>query len=50
MRGEGRLGMGEDIPVGDEDICRVDQTKEASVVNDLISNYHVQVFGVGGDV
>lgn len=40
----------EDIPVGDEGICGVEQTKEADVVDDFISNEQVQVVGIGGDV
>ena len=48
--GGGGGGGGEDAPVSDEDVGRVEETEEAGVVDDLVSNEHVEILGVGGDV
>ena len=41
--------MREDIPFGDKGIDRVEQTKEAGVVDDFIRKEHVQTFCIGLD-
>lgn len=44
---EGGGGGGGDIPVGDEDIGRVEDAEEAGVVDDFVSNEGVEVVGDG---
>jgi hypothetical protein len=40
---------GEDIPFADEGVDRVEQAKEARVVDDFVSKEDVQTVGVGRD-
>lgn len=46
-RGSGRRTY---IPCADEGVDRVEQTKEARVVDDFVSNEHVEIVGVGLDM